>query len=87
MATVLIRDFDDALLETLKEVTGQKTGSKAVEYACERFLTLVDDSRQYREMIGDLEERNQVLRDRMESARAACSQVVEITGQGDFLDG
>lgn len=87
MATVLIRDFDDDLLDTVKEIVGEKTNTKAVISAVQLAVELNKTLFQERKRADRLAEQLRVRNETVEQMRGACVQLLEISGQGDWIDG
>lgn len=86
MATVLIRDFDDDLLDTVKEIVGEKTNTKAVISAVQLAVDLNKTLFQERKRADRLAEQLRVRNETVEQMRGACVQLLEISGQGDLID-
>lgn len=82
---LIVRDFPDDLVDTLKNRTHSATASKAVMSACSHFVGLLDIVDQQRVRIAELETALRVQRQVIEGARSAAALLLERTSQGDLL--
>jgi plasmid stability protein len=85
MATLTLRNVDDELLERLKAATENSTASKALIDAARLYLVNSVAIEDYKDDIRDLKEQNELLRQRIESARDSARLLLEHIDQGDLF--
>lgn len=78
---IKITDFDDALLEQLKQRTFQTTGSKAVLKATQDYLVTLKENEHLMREVADLQRRLALAEQVIEGARSAAALLLEKTGQ------
>jgi len=78
---IKITDFDDALLEQLKQRTFQTTGSKAVLKATQDYLVTLKENEHLIREVADLQRRLALAEQVIEGARSAATLLLEKTGQ------
>lgn len=76
-------DEDVALM---KAFAGEKTGSKAYEFAANEALKLSKEVRELKAQLTDARRTIAVQRQTLESARSAAALLLEKVGQGDLID-
>jgi len=78
---------DDDYVERLKEVTGQRTGAKAVAAAYLSYLDQLDMIARLEREIGQIKERCRVQQQVIDRARDSASALLDHVAQGDLLNG
>jgi hypothetical protein len=85
MATILIRDMDDALLDRLKEYTGEAAGTRAILAACRSALVASDYVDSLTAYAQKLAERDQVRTDLLSRLEPILVRLLEDVTQGDMF--
>lgn len=83
---VKLLDFPDELAEQLKRLTREVTASKAVYDAAKRYPAAVDYIDTLEHQLAEERLRNKALWQRIESARSAAAQLLDLTSQVDIDD-
>lgn len=86
MANIVIRDLDDQLVAQLKDLTGEKTNSKALIGAAEMALDLTKELFNERERADAWFERCQERHRVLEQLVPVMKAALELAGQGNLFN-
>lgn len=77
---------DDSYIEQLKEVTGQRVGSKAVATAYLSYMDQLNMIARLEREVGQLKERCRVQQQVIDRARDSAASLLDHVAQGDLLN-